>query len=313
MGSDSFQTHLNPPWLAPRSYISFLNQAFPRQWSDSTYAWYVARPFNGRRNDLLVRADGSRIVAGVTLCYRQVLAPAGAPLDICVLSAGATLPSERGRGHYVTLLHEAFELCRTRGCVAAIGYVTHDNFSGREFTRLGARAIPSFYITSSDRRQTGDASRIVARFDGGRAIEALESRRAGGPRAPNSLHVRFYYERGEDWRQQFIHRANEVWIARPAYDSLAVIEPVGSTDRLQLLACPEAKVTRHIAGLAAASARAGRKFFMYTLDPHQAASARRWGLTVRRGYLMIHRTGHSGEEWERLANAPWAVQSGDRL
>ena len=34
---------------------------------------------------------------------------------------------------------------------------------------------------------------------------------------------------------------------------------------------------------------------------------------ARPGYLMLWPTGHRTEAWNRLANASWTVQSGDRL
>jgi hypothetical protein len=72
-------------------------------------------------------------------------------------------------------------------------------------------------------------------------------------------------------------------------------------------------VTGAIARLAAASAAARRQFFLYTLDPLIAAAARRIGLRMRPGYLMLWPTGYRPEAWSRLVNASWNVQSGDRL
>ncbi|HTC45195.1 MAG TPA: GNAT family N-acetyltransferase [Steroidobacteraceae bacterium] len=325
--SDSGEpVQINPAWLDRARYIEFLNQSFPRQWDPRAYDWYMARGFNGRRSDILVRADGSRVLSGMTLCYRQIDVGSGAPIEIAVLSAGATLATERGRGHYPALLQTALERLRERSCVAAVGFVTRDNVSGRGLMRIGARAIPSYYVVSPANPHVTFGSKARRpepaclapprrREDLVSGIESLArlvtpaqiSDSSGVPRA------HFHYERAEDWRQQFLQRPNTVHIVRLAHDSYAAIETVRDTDRLQLLVCPDRKRTRNIGALAAASAAAGRNFFMYTLDPTEAAAARRAHLRMRAGYLMLQPTGVQGDGWDRLAGAVWRVQSGDRM
>ena len=65
-------TQLNPEWFDAAAYVAFLNQSFPGQWDAAALAWYARRPFNHRPCALIVRADGREVLAGVTLCYRQV-------------------------------------------------------------------------------------------------------------------------------------------------------------------------------------------------------------------------------------------------
>jgi hypothetical protein len=144
-------------------------------------------------------------------------------------------------------------------------------------------------------------------------IELLARQRAQIQGSDGVLRAHFHYERAEDWRQQFLQRPHTVHIVRLAHDSYAAIEAVHGTDRLQLLVCPDRKRTRYIAALAAASAIAGRSFFMYTLDPTEAAAARRAHLRMRAGYLMLQPTGVLDDGWNRLAEAVWRVQSGDRM
>ena len=317
-------TQLNPGWLDPSSYVAFLNRGFPGEWDRVAYDWYAARAFNGVHSELLVRAQGSRILSGMTLCYRQIDVDARHPIDVCVLSAGATLSTERGRGHYRILLQAALERSREKSCAAVLGFVTRDNSSGRGLVRLGARSIPSYYIVSADRprircasRARALASRPDSNFHQWSALDsvlALSARSRVDLSGPSSAQqARFHYEHVEDWEGQFIHRPHAVRAIHLAHDSLALVESVRATDRLQWLACPDGKTARCIAALATASAVAGRDFFMYTLDPHQAAVARRVGLRIRAGYLMVLPTGHSNGSWDRLANAVWRVQSGDRL
>jgi GNAT superfamily N-acetyltransferase len=315
------RTEINPPWLDPGHYVEFLNRGFSGQWDRASYDFYLGRAFNGARSDLLVRAVGTRILAGISLCYRQVHLDGGSPIWVCVASTTTTLPAERRCGHYGALLEAAVERCAERGCAALLGFVTHGNGSGRGLTRMGARAIPSFYVVSSEASGRVSATRArperrrLVSIEGHAAVATLLppiasriQRFANPPAVPRA---RFHYERPEDWAQQFLCRPHPVRALRLSHDSYALIEAVGTTDRLQWLACPHSKMTAHTAALAAASAAAGRKFFMYTLDPLLAQAAHRSGLEIRRGYLLVLPLDLSAGRG--LASALWTVQSGDRL
>jgi hypothetical protein len=316
-------TQVDPAWLDADSYVAFLNRVFPGQWNRAAYEWYVARPFNYRKSHTLVRVNGTAIVSGMALCYRQVKVGQGPPIQISVISAAGTLPSERRQGHYATLLSSALEHCGDSGSVAALGFVTRQNASGRGLARLGAEAIPSFYITSASRRsglqQVLRVNRSTTIRSAGTEVNiseafAMRAQQQCERRGPeNSPVAHFHYENTDDWKRQFIHRPRAVRALRLGHDSMALTETVGETDRLQWLCCPGEKVTRYIADLARTSAVRGRGFFMYTLSACEAAAARRAGLRIREGHLMLLPTGRSAADWERLRRAAWQVESGDRL
>jgi GNAT superfamily N-acetyltransferase len=301
---------LNPQCLDPTRHIGLLNQGFPGQWSRPTYEWYIARPFHGVENDTIAVTDGHRALSVITLSYRQVCNDANFPIDVGIIGSTVTLPSERGRGHYGRLLEAVRDRAAGKGYVAIIGFVTRDNVSAKGLTHRGAVAIPSFYLVSaSGRRPVSHPARDRLAYCAPEHLAAaLAHRELQQPRG-----MRFLYSRSGDWRRQFIDRPGPVRAVRLAHDSLALVETVHDTDRLQWLACPRDKVTGAIARLAAASAAARRKFFLYTLDPLLAAAARRIGLRMRPGYLLLWPTGRRTEVWNRLAHASWTVQSGDRL
>jgi hypothetical protein len=301
-------TQLNPEWFDAATYVAFLNQSFPGQWDAKAFQWYARRPFNDRPCDLIVRADGREVLAGVTLCYRQVVLGSGPPLEVCVLSAGATRPDQRGRGHYAEMLLGALERCRTERCVAALGFVTRDNGSGRGLLRLGARVIPTFYLYSP-----GSAPRRRARR---RLRETIPRKVVANGRAQgltDDRRVRFHYAQAEDWTEQFLLRRYPVQQVRLAHDCDALVECTPDTDRLQLLRAPSAKRLRLLAALLERSRQAARRFFMFTLDPLLAADAIRLGLKSRGGYLVIQDTGYRSAIWDTLVRTPWEIQSGDRL
>jgi GNAT superfamily N-acetyltransferase len=319
-------TAVNPAWLDREEYRAFLNVGFPRQWDRASYQWYVARGLDSLENDLIVRTAGGRIVAGVTLCYRHVAVGRRSPIKVCVASAGTTLPNERRQGHYAALLEAATARGREAGCTALIGFVTRDNGSGKGLTQIGARALPSFYISSSRpaaaRRRVHAVLRPQAIYPAKPLALSLARLARDALERQTASVARFHYRDAADWIHQFIDRPHAVNVVRLAHDSLALIETVpacaghpasSATDRLQWLECPATKKTAYLAQLACLSAAAQRQFFAYTLDPRLAEAARRSGLRVIPGHLMLLGLSQADPRWEDLMGARWHVQSGDRL
>jgi GNAT superfamily N-acetyltransferase len=289
--------------------------------------FYLGRGFNGMAPDLLVRSDGGRILAAVSLNYRQIAVSGREPMWVAVASAGTTLPEERRQGHYGVLMRAAIRRCRERGGVALLGFVTRDNGSGRGLNRLGALSVPSFYLTSArpplganpvksrvqPRALTLARERTLRERTLREVLAMLASRKLSSRFGVQPAQARLYYERLEDWASQLVCRPYPVRAVHLAHDSLALVERVDSTDRLQWLACPDSKMTAHIATLAAASAAEGRRFFMYTLDPLVAEAARRTGLKARSGCLMLQPVDGDPLRFRELAEAHWHIDSGDRL
>ena len=296
-------TEVDPPWLDDSRYLTFLNQGFPNQWDRRSYEWYQRRPFGGKPAHLVVRAEGTRVLAGVAFCPRQLTDGHGRVIEVGLLGAGTTLPQERGRGHYRELLRCLQELGRASGCAALAGFVTRGNTSGRGLARLGAYSIPSFYLMTD-----------------GQTSSTFRGRRRPYPLVvdPATLHGKsattgqagFHYADRGEWLQQFCERPNPVRMLRASHDAAALVETVGDTDRLQWLSCPEPSKLRAIASLAAASEAAGRRFFMYSMDPLLAQAARRLGFRIREGYFMLLPL---AGPLDALAAGAWQVQSGDRL
>ena len=313
MSARGSHIELNPQWLDRGRHIGLLHQGFRGHWNHAAYDWYIARPFRGIESDTFVVADGQRALSVMTVCHRQIGTDTSGPVDVGVMSSAATLASERGRGHYGRLLEAAREQALTRGYAALLGFVMRDNTSGRGLLRRGARAIPSFYVVSPPgrRAQRHPGRHGATHMTAERA--AADFARCAQRAAAGIQGVRFLYERADDWRRQFFQRVNPVRVLRLTHDSLALLETVGGTDRLQWLAAPRAKVTASITSLASGSAAAGRQFFLYTLDPLLAAAAKRIGLAIRPGYLMLWPTGHAADAWRAASCAPWTVHSGDRL
>jgi hypothetical protein len=307
-------TQVNPSWLEPSAYVDFLNSGFPGQWDRASFDFYVRRAFSGQPSDIGIRAEGERILAGVSYCYRELRVGDHPPIKVCVMSAGTTRREARGQGHYVELLHTGVQLCRLKGCAALMGFVTRDNASGRGLKRLGAHAIPSFYLVSGARRLAARRA-LPDRVRSVNPGDALAWRGNVGLGRTNKARsdVHFHYADPQDWLAQFVRRPRSVRAIRVAHDSLALLETVGATDRLQWLGCPHEKAVDTIGVLAAASAAQQRRFFMYTLDPLLARAANRVGLATRPGFVMLLPIDSSRVDWGAVAQSAWHVQSGDRI
>lgn len=306
-------TETNPPWLDADAYIAFLNGGFKNQWDRNSFRWYLRRPFNGRGTDIVVRSEGADILAGAAFCYRQVAGSDGAPLDVCIMSAGTTKGGERRRGHYAALLEAGIELCRKRACAALLGFVTRDNGSARGLLQIGAYAVPTHYLAfdPSICRNRGKQSKAPRRVSPDE-LTVLLSNAGGLPPTHDNQHLRFHYPSFLDWLQQFVFRTHHVSGYRLAHDALALVETVGDTDRLQWLSCPLERKISHIATLAAASRRLGRRFFMYSTDALLADAAARTGARERGGYLMVLPIEMTPQA-HALGSHRWALQSGDRM
>lgn len=323
-GEPNVRTYINPEWLDRAAYINMLNASYRMHWSSAEYQFYLGRTFNGHAGDLIVRASGERVLSGLAFSYREVkIREQHSAIPIAVIGAAATLPSERGRGHYAKLLVEVQRRARDRGCLAVLGFVTRRNTSGRGLRRLGAHVIPSFYISS--RGALPRLGREASFLREGLPHAEIRPRLARVLLESDLAAAHFHYEHTADWVNQFINRPHPIREIRLAHDVVALVEsvsePMGNysskcttpIDRLQWLAAHRGKMVSSIARLRRASEARGRRFFMYTLDPVQANAAKRAGLRITDGYLIILPAEDAADGWRALASSAWCLQSGDRL
>lgn len=310
------RTTINPAGLEVDACVTLLNRCFGGGWDRRTFHWYCARSFAGEQADLLVRAQGELLLAGISLACREVRVGDAPPVKVGMLGAAATLPEARGAGHYGALLLAAIERARQRGCVALVSFATQQNGSWRGLQKLGAAVLPSAYLSSIEPFRAAVESRHHGPAAAGHATRfqlqrswRRQQRWRGETGAPVA---RFHYPCFEDWRSQFMERPSPVQVLRPAADCLALVETVQDTDRLQWLDCPPAHAARYLRKLAEASAAAGRHFFAFTMAPHRTM-ARATQLAMTPGWLILQPTGLDDAAWRQLAGARWRVHSGDRL
>ena len=72
-----------------------LATCFPGAWDEASYEWYLKRPFQARRPDMITARDGTQVVGGLGINYRRLRATDGFH-DVGVLTAAWTLPKHQG-------------------------------------------------------------------------------------------------------------------------------------------------------------------------------------------------------------------------
>jgi len=111
-----------------------------------------------------------------------------------------------------------------------------------------------------------------------------------------------------------VERPDEVQSLRIGATCRALIESVGDTDRLQWLDGDGRERLAAIRAVALRARRRGRRFFMYSTCPHEVTAARRLGLAVHPGYMVVvplqPRHASDVRDWARMS---WHVHSGDRM
>lgn len=302
---------VNPQDLDAEVGAAFLTRCFATRWTEAMYRWYLQRPFAGELPDRLILMDGGRALAVCGVVYRLLQTQDGQVHRVGVAIAGGTLPSARGRGCYARVLQAAVECSTARGCAVLFGFVTAGNTSGRGLLRLGATAIPSAYLVSRE-RSAGPRTGILQLRDA-KVADDWPLRAAARLRPP-AAPATFHYPDVSAWRSQMVDRPDRVQALRIGATCRAVIERVADTDRLQWLDGDGRERVAAIRAVMTRARRQRRKFFMYSTCPHEVAAARRLGLAVHPGYMLMlplqARYASTVHDW---AGMSWRVQSGDRM
>jgi hypothetical protein len=272
------------------AYLNGLATCFPGAWNEASYRWYLERPFRSHRPDKLTVHDGESIVAGIGINYRRVRATFGGVHDVGILTAAWTLPTYRRRGCYSRMLDGAIEIATHDGCEALVAFVAATSSSGAALRRLGARAIPTWYL-------------FLAPED------TVRPARCETPEPPSAAPgVVFHYDDPEEWQGQFVRRP-EPTTMREVDGGIAVVEHAGTTDRLQFLSRRSDSDAAALVALATQTRHAGRHLFFFTTDARLAERAAAHGLRQTSGALLILELETSGS----LSSSSWHVQPGDRM
>jgi hypothetical protein len=229
-------------------------------------------------------------------------------IPIGILTAAWALPEHQGRGHFVRLVEAAREIVAEHGCAALVSFVTTKNASALRLRRAGASEVAARYLFLAP----SDALSAPKGLPEFRALRATDS---AYPPATRSATV-FHYATAEQWTEQFIERPQET-IRLEGAARVAVLERVGTTDRLQFLSEPDDADITPLLALANRSHEAGRHFFFYTTNRELARRAARCGFRQSDGAIMIFDLPCSAQgepvRSTALSSMCWSVQPGDRM
>lgn len=290
------------------TYLDCLNRCFAGAWNARSYHWYLNRPFGTRWPDKAGVYENGRLVAGIGINYRQLSVPGAPVADIAILTAAWTLPSYQGRWHLARLIDASMRIARDKRCVALLSFVTAENASATILRRKGAVALPARYLflspnASLELPKALPPSRIIPTDQLAVRVQA------------NSA-VTFHYASEQEWRSQFLHRPSPT-AAFDVPSGVAVVEHVGTTDRLQFLSKPGQDGLTSLLAMANRAQQRKRHFFHFTMSERFAASAADHGFSVGKGYAMVidlESASASGPQVvDSLHAAPWEVQAGDRM
>ncbi len=276
-------------------YLQGLSTCFPGAWTDTSYRWYLRRPFRARPPDALSAHDGGAVVGGLGVNYRRLRTPCGRIHEIGLLSAAWTLPSHRGRGCYTRLIEAAIEIGTERGYSALVSFAVVGKPSALGMRRFGVLEVPTHYLSLAP----GDPFRPSP----GVPVQAEAEPASGAPMV-------FHYDEPDDWRAQFVDRPHGTTKLETAA-GMALLEHVDGTDRLQLLETPPQDTAAAFVTMAAHAHARGCRFFSFTTDRAVAEHAVRCGIRRVAGAILIIALPR-GRSLPWLAT-PWHVQAGDRM
>jgi hypothetical protein len=255
-----------------------------------------------------VRAADGRLIAGVGINYRDVIGPVGFAVRAGVLSNAWTLPGERNRGLFQTLITEAIGVCRIRGCQLLGAFVAESNASFHAFTSLGLCGVPTAYCVTDTPHDDADCDLLVAEPAGEASVSALANWR---PRQRASG-FQFAYSDAE-WLGQFVEKPQPVRRLQHPSGAWAIVEQHPTTLRINVAGYADPAQLGHLLrALGGLAHRSGLALFGYATQAADAEAYAAAGFSILPGRLILAAT---GAEIDRLFDPDpgWALQSGDRL
>jgi hypothetical protein len=256
-------------------YLDALNVCFPNWGGRAMFDWCFARQAAGHVPDILRLFVDGRAVAGTAIVYRRVTLREGVEVIAGIVTGSWTLPEARGEGAFTRLIGASREQIASRGGALLLGFVRADNASSRGLLRAGADLTPTFYCRSGGSTGPAPADLQDATRDW-RAETFLRDRRG----------TRFAYSI-EEWTAQFVNRPGAVARLEHPGRWSAVVQRTEEFDRILALTAGPDDWIGAVDGLAARAAAAGRRLFVFTMDPGEAELRRQEHFTIVDGFLGV--------------------------
>lgn len=264
-------------------FIRGANAAFGSWGDEALFDWAFRRGPRVRPADLLLLDDRGRTVAGSGITYRTLRHALGGTRLAAIMTGSWTLPEQRGRGAFTTMITATCDVAQAIGAVV-LGFGRMENASRRRLDAAGAALHPAFYCRST---RAPEPSAPLDRLE---VDPESFATRAGST---------FLYA-PDEWRLQFVDRpgAHIECLGRRGQWA-AIVESAGDSDRVHALS--------DVAALPVLASRAharGRRLFCYTTVPAVARELAALGFECTDGFLAT------------LPGSPlsdWSFQNGDRM
>jgi hypothetical protein len=320
------ELHINPPDAIKT--LECLNVCFPGWGDGRSFEWAYRRAIHDQpAPDYVVLSEGSEIVAGSGITYRQLLLPDAAAITVGIMTGSWTLPAARGRGCFTRMIEESIRLTNLRGGTLLLAFVTHDNPSCRQLQKSGAAQFVTSYLSSQSCLSVSTRD-----FDFSETPTVSEQMVHRWTTA-RSAFVRFGYSSLVDWYLQFIHRPTRPLVLEGS-DGFALLEEKSNTYRVLAYLNPEAAAdVGFLNVLLSFAQKRGKPLSLFSTDETLAQECRALGFLAKRGFITAHVV-----NWKKLADAlllpppntalphsviadpvgawflgNWRLQSGDRM
>lgn len=292
----------NPPNIEAE-YLRCLNECF-KDWGDEkTYDWYFKRKRSYPPTDLIVFKKDNEFAAGSAVSYRQILSSETDEILVGIMTGSWTLPNFRRQGFFAKIIGESTKTAKQKGAELLLAFVTEENSSCRQLSKMGAMMIPSFYIFSTSETEVLLKSSFLSKSE---KNEKILSNIYGIRQQNVKESIHFAYDSLQDFTHQYLNRLNPTEIYGDAQGSFGIIEKNKETDALQFFHSEKPK--DFLGTLLNQSLQNNRKFFLFTTNSEIAKICDDLELGRKNGFVSVLQINQG-----KSLSENWNIQNGDRL
>jgi hypothetical protein len=208
-------------------YLECLNMCFGDWGGPAMYNWCFERRLGGRKPDIMLLKEKEKVLGGSAVTYRHALLN-NAIVPVAIMTGSWTLQEARNQGCFTIIIEESLKLARDAGAALLIAFVTQTNPSLKRLMNRGSALFPTHYlVTGKATPQPGSPVELNVMSDVARCSVDMSRFTASGTRGC----LRFAYS-PEEWRSQFIERAEVMEYLCVDGNCVGMLEKKGPFDRL---------------------------------------------------------------------------------
>lgn len=327
--ASTVQIDVNTPKVEGQ-YLDGLNQCFGNYGDQSVFDWVFKREVTpDPAPTMLALEKGGVLVAGSAVSYRTIGMPCGCTARAGIMTSSWTIPEERGRGYFRSLICQSQLATRQHGGIMLMAFVSEANSSARQLRYAGATMTPSFYLRSvACEGACAAAHQEISEVTAECIFANLEN---WSKVRSQCLH--FFYANARAWAEQFVYRPWPLKLLSIGPECFAVLEQHDDTDRINtIITKSQSERMDVIKALLARNSSLGRKLFLYSTRQSEAAQCVELGFELIPGSIAMFSLMGSDDSNPPSRKAPplnclatlvtnksnsttdlWSLESGDRL